>query len=70
MQTGKYRGNTLWGYAILQQDSIAQPERFEAAQLKDSKVVEASCVLGRFDTDAEAELTGLASCRAWVDNHG
>jgi len=38
--------------------------------MKDSKVVEASGVLGGFDNDEEAELTGLSWCRAWVDNHG
>jgi hypothetical protein len=34
-----------------------------------NKVVEASGVLGRFDTQHEAELAGLDWARAWVDGH-
>lgn len=28
MQTEKYRGYTLWGHAILQQEDILQPSQF------------------------------------------
>jgi hypothetical protein len=72
MQTEKYRGYTLWGHAILQQEDIVRQERFAGSGtiMRDSKVVVASGVLGVFDTDEEAELAGLLWCRAWVDSHG
>ena len=72
MQTEKYRGYTLWGHAILQQEDILRPERFGGSGtiMSDTKVVEVSGVLGAFDTDAEAELAGHSWCRAWVDSHG
>ncbi|MGF6876957.1 hypothetical protein OKW35_006436 [Paraburkholderia sp. MM5477-R1] len=72
MQTDKYRGYTLWGHAILQQDDILRPECFASSGtiMRDSKVVAASGVLDAFDTDEEAESAGLAWCRAWIDNHG
>lgn len=38
--------------------------------MRDSKVVEASGILGTFNTDEEAELAGLSWCRAWIDSHG
>ncbi|MFM0169129.1 hypothetical protein PQR33_07215 [Paraburkholderia sediminicola] len=72
MQTDQYRGYTLWGHAILQQENHVPPERFAGSGtiMRDSKVVVASGVLGVFDTDEEAESAGLSWCRAWVDNHG
>ncbi|KXU82338.1 hypothetical protein CI15_32850 [Paraburkholderia monticola] len=72
MQTEKYRGYTLWGHSILQQDDMLQSERFAGSGtiMRDSKVVEVSGVLGSFDSDEEAELAGLSWCRAWVDSHG
>ncbi|WOD17066.1 hypothetical protein [Paraburkholderia kirstenboschensis] len=72
MQTEKYRGYTLWGHAILQQEGIPQPAKFAGSGTvtRDTTVVEVSGVLGAFDTDEEAELVGLSWCRAWVDSHG
>lgn len=73
MQTDQYRGFTLWGHAILQlQDGDMPQARFAGSGTitRDSKVVVAFGVLGVFDTDGEAESTGLSWCRVWVDNHG
>jgi hypothetical protein len=72
MQTEKYRGYTLWGHAILQQDDILLPAQFAASGtiMRDSKVVAASGVLDALDTGEAAESAGLSWCRAWVDNHG
>ncbi|MFM0007686.1 hypothetical protein PQR57_42980 [Paraburkholderia dipogonis] len=72
MQSEKYRGYTLWGHAILQQEDNPPTERFAGSGTvtRDTKVVEVSGVLGAFDTDEEAELVGLSWCRAWVDSHG
>jgi hypothetical protein len=44
MQTEKYRGYTLWGHAILQQEGIPQPAKFAGSGTvtRDTKVVEAS----------------------------
>ncbi len=71
MQTEKYRGYTLWGHAILQQEDILRPKRFAASGTitRDTKVVDVSGVLGTFGTNEEAELAGIAWCRAWVDGH-
>lgn len=72
MQSEKYRGYTLWGHAILQQDDIPQPARFAASGtiMRDSKLVVASGVLDALATEEEAEIAGLSWCRAWIDNHG
>ena len=72
MQTEKYRGYTLWGHAILQQEDILRPAQFAGSGTvtRDTKVVEVSGVLGSFDIDEAAELVGLSWCRAWVDSHG
>ncbi|MFM0143513.1 hypothetical protein [Paraburkholderia sp. RL18-085-BIA-A] len=61
MQTEKYRGYTLWGDAILQQENILQPERFAGSGTitRDTKVV-VSGVLATFGTEEEAELAGIA----------
>jgi hypothetical protein len=72
MQTEKYRGYTLWGHAIVQQEDILNAERFAAGGTvtRDTKFVEASGVLGVFDTEDEAQRVGLSWARAWVDTHG
>ena len=72
MRSEKYRSYVLCGHAILQQEGILQAERYAASGTitRDTKVVEASGVLGAFDTEEEAELADLAWARAWVDNHG
>jgi hypothetical protein len=72
MQTDQYRGYTLWGHAILQQEDVMRSERFarRGTIVRDAKVVVASGVLGVFEADEEAESAGLSWCRAWVDSHG
>lgn len=72
MLSEKYRSYVLCGHAILQREGILQAERYAASGTitTDTKVVEASGVLGAFGTEEEAELAGLAWARAWVDNHG
>lgn len=72
MQTDQYRGYTLWGHAILQQEDVARPGQIAGSGtiMRGSQVVVASGVLDLFDSDEEAESAGLSWCRAWVDNHG
>jgi len=72
MQTEKYRGYTLWGHAILQQQDASRRTQFAGSGTvtQDARVVEVSGVLGAFDTDEQAELAGISWCRAWVDSHG
>jgi hypothetical protein len=71
MQTDQYRGYTLWGHAILQQENVTPQQRVAGSGtiMRDSKVVVSSGVIGVFDTDEEAESAGLSWCRAWVDSH-
>ncbi|MEW9586871.1 hypothetical protein [Paraburkholderia sp. DGU8] len=72
MQTEKYRGYTLWGHAIVQQEGILQAARYAASGTitRESKVIEASGVLGSYDSEEEAEHAGVSWARAWVDSHG
>ena len=69
MRSEQHKGFMLWGHAILQQSEILHPERYAASGTitKDNKVVEASGVLGEFETEEEAELAGIQWARAWVD---
>ncbi|MFM0239880.1 hypothetical protein [Paraburkholderia phytofirmans] len=72
MQTEKYRGYTLWGHAILQQEDTPRPARFAASGTitRETSVVEVSGIVGVFDSNELAESSsGLAWCRAWIDNH-
>jgi hypothetical protein len=72
MESEVYRGYSVWGHAILQQDGILQRERFAASGTITSrgKLVEASGVLGYFNTEEEARNAGLDWARAWIDSHG
>jgi hypothetical protein len=72
MESGNYKGYRIFGHAILQQDDILLPERYAGSGTitRETKVVEASSVLGVFDTAEEAQFAGLDWARAWVDNHG
>jgi hypothetical protein len=72
VQTEKYREYTLWGHAILQQEDVLQAERHAAGGTVtcDTKFVDASGVLGVFDSEEEAQIVGLGWARAWVDTHG
>ncbi|MFM0629802.1 hypothetical protein [Paraburkholderia xenovorans] len=72
MESQSYHGYSVWGHAILQQEDILQPERYAASgtiTLK-GKLVEASGILGYFDTDGEAPQAGLVWARAWIDSNG
>jgi hypothetical protein len=70
MELQSYNGYSVWGHAILQQEDILQPERFAASGTitRAGKLVEASGVLGYFDTQEEAQNAGLAWARAWLDS--
>jgi hypothetical protein len=72
MEQETYRGYMLWGHAIAQQEALLTPDRYAASGTvtRDQKFIEASGVLGLFDTEDEAQGAGLAWARAWVDNHG
>ncbi|ACR32115.1 hypothetical protein [Burkholderia glumae] len=72
MEAESYKGYQIWGHAILQQDEIMRPDRYAASGTitRNNRLVEASSVLGVFDTDEEARLAGLEWARAWVDSHG
>lgn len=68
MQQDTYKGYVLWGHAIEQQGEVLAPERYAASGTitRGRKFVEASGVLGVFDTE-EAQNVGLSWARAWVD---
>ena len=72
MESGSYKGHRIFGHAILRQEDILSPERYAGSGTitRDTKMVEASGVLGVFDTEEEAQLAGLDWARAWGDNHG
>jgi hypothetical protein len=72
MQQATYKGYMLWCHAIEQQDEVLAPERYAASGTitRDRKFVDASGVLGVFDTEGEAQDAGLSWARAWVDAHG
>ncbi len=72
MEAETYLGYQIWGHAILQQEEILQPERYAASGTitRANKLIEASSVLGVFDTEDEARQAGLDWARAWVDSHG
>jgi hypothetical protein len=72
MKRESYKDYAVWGHSIAQQDVLLEPDRCAASGTvtRNSKFVEASGILGVFDTDEEAEEVGLAWARAWVDSHG
>jgi hypothetical protein len=72
MEAESYKGYRIFGHAIVQQEGILSPERYAGSGTitRDTKMVEASGVLGVFDTEEEAQLAGLGWARAWVDSHG
>ncbi|WP_087656699.1 hypothetical protein [Caballeronia terrestris] len=65
-------GYSIWGHAILQQADILQPEKYAAGGTitRNNRLVDASGVLGLFDTEEEAQYAGLSWARAGVDSHG
>ncbi|MFM0259980.1 hypothetical protein [Paraburkholderia sediminicola] len=72
MESQSYHCYSVWGHAILQQEDILEPERYAASGTitMGGKLIEASGVLGHFDTEEEAQHAGLDWARAWVDAHG
>ncbi|USX06685.1 hypothetical protein [Paraburkholderia fungorum] len=72
MESGSYNGYRIFGHAILQQEDVLSPEQYAGSGTitRDTKIVEASGVLGVFDTEEEAQFAGLDWARAWVDSHG
>ncbi|WP_420958931.1 hypothetical protein [Burkholderia gladioli] len=72
MEAETYKGYQIWGHAILQQEEIMQPDRYAASGTitRNNRLVNASSVLGVFDTEDAARLAGLEWARAWVDSHG
>jgi len=72
MELESYNGYSVWGHAILQQEGMLQPERYAASGTitRNNKLIEASGVLGYFDTEEQAQHAGLDWARAWVDSHG
>jgi hypothetical protein len=71
MQNVLYRGFAVWGHAIREQSEILERDRFSASGTvtKDGKFVEASGVLGIFDSEDAAHECGLSWARALVGNH-
>jgi hypothetical protein len=71
MESASYRGYIIWRHAIMQQEDILQPERYAGSGTitRSKKLIEASGVLGHFDTEEETQQYGLDWARAWVD-HG
>ncbi|MCX4177363.1 MULTISPECIES: hypothetical protein [Paraburkholderia] len=72
MESASYKGYRIFGHAILHQEDILSSERYAGSGTitRYTKMVEASGVLGVFETEEEAQLAGLGWARAWVDNHG
>jgi len=69
MQSEKHKRYTLWGHAILNQQEVLHTERYAASGTitKDNRIVEASGVLGGFETEEEAERAGIGWALARVD---
>jgi hypothetical protein len=65
MQSKFYKGYTIWGHAIPQENGYAA----SGTITRESKVVEASGVLAHCTTEDEAETVGLDWALAWVDTH-
>ncbi|HVE05815.1 MAG TPA: hypothetical protein VNE00_01045 [Paraburkholderia sp.] len=65
MQSGMYKGYSIWGHAIAQQNRYAA----SGTITRGTQVIEASGVLAHFVTEQEAEAIGLEWAKAWVDGH-
>jgi hypothetical protein len=72
MQRESYKGYAVWGHSIAQRQDLLEPERYAAGGTitRDAKFVEASGILGIFDTEHGAQEAGLSWAKAWVDRHG
>jgi hypothetical protein len=65
MQSCMYKGFSVWGHAIFQQNRYAA----SGTITRGTTVVESSGVLAHFMTEQEAEVSGLEWAKAWVDRH-
>jgi hypothetical protein len=65
MRSGIYRGYSIWGHAIPEQDRYAA----SGTITRESRVVEASGVLGYFTTEEDAQMAGLAWAKGWINAH-
>jgi hypothetical protein len=72
MEAEVYKGYAIWGHAIREHGDIPQSQRYAGSGTitKGSKFVEASVVLGSFETEVDAQVAGLAWAHAWIDSHG
>ena len=72
MEQEGYKGYLIWGHAIAQQSDVLMPEQYAASGTitAGNKLVEASGVLGMFETEQQATAAGVSWARAWVDIHG
>jgi hypothetical protein len=72
MEAEVYKGYAIWGHAIREHGNILRPARYAGSGTitKGSKFVEASGVLGSFETDEDAQVAGLAWAHAWIERHG
>jgi len=64
MDAERYKGFAIWGHAIQQGHGFAA----SGTVMQHNRLVEASGVLGTFETEEDAALAGLDWCRAWVDS--
>lgn len=71
MQSDTYKGYAVWGHAIQEQRDVLEREKFAASGTvtRGGKFVEASGVLGAFESEVEAQKYGLNWARAWIDSH-
>jgi hypothetical protein len=67
MKRETYKDFAVWGHSIAQQEVLLEPERYapSGTVTRNSKFVQASGILGVFDTEEEAKEIGLAWARAW-----
>ncbi|CAB3774355.1 hypothetical protein LMG29542_07744 [Paraburkholderia humisilvae] len=65
MQSGFYKGYSIWGHAIPEGDRYAA----NGTITHESRVIEGSGVLGYFTAEEDAQVAGLAWARAWIDRH-
>lgn len=72
MEQATYKGYVLWGHAIEQQEELLAPARYAGSGTitRERRFIEASGILGVFDTEEEAQNAGLAWATAWVDAVG
>jgi hypothetical protein len=67
MESENFNGYNVWGHAVLQREDVLMQGRYAACgtSTQNNKLVDASGVLGYFDTEEDAQQAGLAWARAW-----